>query len=107
MTYRDLNPDKLDRWITGNWGEDSVYGGRELPSGVEDLLGEKVVVGTNDYGLGRWGTIVSWEEWEDCDEDWGRYGGITLLVEFNDGGEGSISMTDAEEQLRRPRKSHS
>ncbi len=68
---------------------------------AEDYLGKRVVVGQNDWGLGRWGTIVSWEEWQDEDED-GRYGELDFVVEFSDGASPHtdlISAPDADSQL--------
>lgn len=95
----ELNATKLDAWITGNYGDDR-FGGR-YPAGAEDYLGQKVVVGQNDYGLGHWGTIISFEEWTDTDEDTGQvYGSYDLIVEHKDGSTSTITPEDADLQLR-------
>jgi hypothetical protein len=47
---------------------------------ANELMDEKVLVD------GRLATVISWEAWEDADED-GKYGGIEYTVRFDDDGD--------------------
>ncbi len=57
---------------------------RESAAG-EDYLGGRIVVGHNQFGLGRWGTIESCRVEVERDEDGQRYGTLVFTVEFSDG----------------------
>lgn len=68
---------------------------------LEDYYGKRVVLGTNDYGLGRWATIVDAFEVKDEDEDGAHYNAV-IEVEFTDGASprcGWMSYYEAERQL--------
>lgn len=71
-------PASYDAWRSSGPPEHSY------PRGVEDRMGERVVVGQNRYGLGRWGTIVSFFAEKEWDDDHGCYQAVYYEVEFAD-----------------------
>jgi hypothetical protein len=90
---RDLNPDALDRWITGNWGADQYP---DPPADAEDYLGLEVFIPEEDQS----GTIDGWEEWEDEDEDGGRYGGFDLEIELADRRRITLSRSTVDDLIK-------
>ena len=79
-----------------NWLHEPYTRARSTP--CEDYLRRKIVVGLNDYGLGRWGEIVnSFEEKEWLDPG---YGAATYFeVRMNDGGYETVDLNHVQDQL--------
>jgi hypothetical protein len=75
-----------DGWLEGR------YCAAGMTGWVEDALGTRVWIEEED----DYGTVVSYETWEDADED-GRYGGVDLELRFARGWTRMLTEAEYEE----------
>jgi hypothetical protein len=81
--YGDLP--NYDAWLEAPYQRRAA---QEPPDEIQELLGVRIWLEEED----AWGTVGSYEVWEDADED-GRYGGVDLVVRV---GSRSLVMSPAE-----------